>query len=78
MTVGERIRRRREALGWTQTELAQRSFVHRTTIVGIERGRRLPQFDTLADLAEVLQFSEADLTALAEDARSSRSAPKQP
>lgn len=38
MTVGERIRERREALGWTQERLAEAIGVPREVLVKIENG----------------------------------------
>jgi len=38
--VGERIRKRREALGWTQVQLGEKCELHRTFIGSVERGER--------------------------------------
>lgn len=38
--VGLRIRQLREALGWTQEELAKRVNLTRTSVVNIEAGRQ--------------------------------------
>ena len=40
MALGREIRRQREALGWSQEELAERANLHRHYIGGIERGER--------------------------------------
>jgi transcriptional regulator with XRE-family HTH domain len=38
MTIGQRIRRRRQELGWSQRELAQRVSTRQATIADLERG----------------------------------------
>jgi transcriptional regulator with XRE-family HTH domain len=38
MTLGERIRKRRQELGWSQRELAQRIGTRQATIADLERG----------------------------------------
>ena len=38
MTIGDRIRKRRQALGWSQRELAQRAGTRQATIADLERG----------------------------------------
>ena len=38
MTIGERIRKRRQELGWSQRELAQRVSTRQATIADLERG----------------------------------------
>lgn len=39
-TVGQRIRRRRQALGWSQQALASRAQLHRTYVTSVESGAR--------------------------------------
>ena len=63
MTIGERIRQRREALGYLQCELAEMVQVDPSMICQIERGSKIP---TLAlalgrQLADVLHCSLDEL-----------------
>lgn len=53
--VGARIRRAREAKGWTQTQLAQTMGVADAQVSRWETGRYLPVVPTLEQLAEVLE-----------------------
>ena len=46
-SLGARIRRAREAQGWTQQELADRLEVHSTYVSKIEHGRRVPDWPVL-------------------------------
>jgi transcriptional regulator with XRE-family HTH domain len=55
------IRRQREALGWSQEELAERSGTHRTYVSGIERGKRNPTIAVLGAFADALGVSPAFL-----------------
>lgn len=60
-TFGALLRRSRIAAGWTQAELAERTNVSVRGISDMERGvTRWPHRDTVALLAETLQFSETD------------------
>jgi transcriptional regulator with XRE-family HTH domain len=58
--LGLRIRQRREALDWTQAELAERCDLHRTFIGSVERGERNVSILNLRLIAGVLRvpFSE--------------------
>ena len=54
-TIGDQIRTIREALGMTQTQLADRSGLTQSMIAEIEGGRRNnPSFATINKLAEAL------------------------
>lgn len=55
-TVGERLRQAREALGWTQLELATRCGVDRSYIANIETGRSTRP-EHMAEIARVLKVS---------------------
>ncbi len=52
--VGARIAIRRQKLGWTQYDLAERLGLSRTAVSHFECGRRQPDLDTLNQLADVL------------------------
>ncbi len=66
-TLGQAIRARREALGLSGRELAERIGAPNSTIVRIESGEiTAPTPDTLARLAAALRIDLADLYALAD------------
>jgi transcriptional regulator with XRE-family HTH domain len=50
------MRRRREELGITQAELAERSSIHLRSINLLESGKANPSWDTLQKLTEVLKM----------------------
>src|SRR3990170_6046309 len=52
--VGERVRARRNARGWTLDELAERSGVSRRMLVNVEQGVTNASIATLLRLAEAL------------------------
>lgn len=54
MSVGSRIRARREELGLSQERLGEAAGLHRVTIVNIEAGESRPNVDTLVRLAHAL------------------------
>jgi transcriptional regulator with XRE-family HTH domain len=68
-TLGVVIRRRRQELGWTQEELAERistndEYVRQSEISRIENGKiDLPRRERLIRLAEVLSLSLGELLA---------------
>ena len=59
--VGEMIRRRRLALGLTQTQLAERMSRHDTTVGLIERGVNNISMNTLERFAKALGTSAKSL-----------------
>lgn len=64
--VGPIIRQRRQALGWTQPELARRSRIDTAVVHRIESGAiARPVPNKLARLADALGLPAADLYALA-------------
>lgn len=56
---GAALRARREALGLTQEQLAERIGVHRTHIVHIEAGRRRATLDIAVALRRELGLDES-------------------
>ena len=60
-TLGLHIRRRREEMGWTQQQLADKCELHRTFIGSVERGERNVSILNLRLIARVLRVSLADL-----------------
>lgn len=55
--LGEAIKRRREQLGITQAELAQRLGLHKQTIVKYEAGSIAPATGRLSEVATALEMS---------------------
>ena len=55
--VGERIRKRRNELGWTQDVLAQKAGVSKSFLSDLENGKRKVGADTLYDIARALSLS---------------------
>ena len=56
-TVGERIKARREELGWTQEELAKRAKFSKSFLSDLENGKRNIGADKLLDIARALNRS---------------------
>ena len=65
-TLGQRIRRRREAVGMTQDALARAADIGRVTLVRLEKGERSPRFKTLDALAGALGIRVSELLVDAE------------
>ena len=57
---GTAVKRRREELGLTQEDLAERAGLHRTYLSDIERGTRNPSLVNIDRLAGALGTSLAD------------------
>ena len=67
-TTGERIRRRREELGLTQTDLADKAGISRTYLSLIERGEAANfSYNVLSYLALALETTPATLTGESDD-----------
>lgn len=56
-TVGERIKARREELGWKQDELATKAGISKSFLSDIENGKRNVGADKLLDIARALTLS---------------------
>ena len=59
--LGNRIKAIRSATGLSQEELAEMVDVSSHTISGIERGKNLPSYETLAKLAAAFGISVSEL-----------------
>lgn len=59
--LGSRIRERREALGLTQQQLADRCELHRTFIGSVERGERNVAILNLRLIARALRVPMSEL-----------------
>ncbi len=68
-TVGARIRAWRQAVGWTQAQLALASGLSRITLSRLETGHQEPTLATTRALSSALGISSGELTALAPGAR---------
>jgi transcriptional regulator with XRE-family HTH domain len=62
-TLGDRLRERRLARGWTQDKLAEQCGLHRTFIGSVERGERNLSILNLRQIASVLRVPLGDLFA---------------
>ncbi|MDQ3153865.1 MAG: helix-turn-helix domain-containing protein [Actinomycetota bacterium] len=60
-TFGERVRTRRQELGWSQEQLAEACGAHWTFIGQVERGRRNISLHNILKIAEGLQLDPAEL-----------------
>jgi ribosome-binding protein aMBF1 (putative translation factor) len=61
---GVRLRRLREAKGWTLAELADRAEVGSATVFRVEKGQHAASLDVLACLAEALGMTVSELLAM--------------
>jgi transcriptional regulator with XRE-family HTH domain len=61
LTLGEKIARYRKQRGWTQSELAERIFVHNRHVTRLERDKMKPSEATLAKLIEVFKIKPEDI-----------------
>lgn len=56
-SVGERIKMRRNELGWTQEQLAQKAGISKSFLSDLENGKRSVSAENLLDIARVLNLS---------------------
>jgi len=61
MSLASHVRRIREEIGLTQTELADAAGLRQATISQIETGRRTPALSTVFKLASALGVSAGEL-----------------
>lgn len=71
-SLGDVIRSRRSALGYSQESFAERVGLHRTYIGAIERGERNLSLHNLVRIADALGLSLSELVAEAEAHRPAR------
>ena len=67
MSFGDEVRRRREALGWTLEQLAERSKLSPNYIGSVENGRRDPSLSTVLALAKGLRVPAGELLGAVKD-----------
>jgi transcriptional regulator with XRE-family HTH domain len=58
---GDRLRARRQELGWSQEALAFKAGINRTYIASLESGRRNPSLDLIARLAVAMKLDAGEL-----------------
>jgi transcriptional regulator with XRE-family HTH domain len=58
---GKAVRKRRQELGISQEELADRAYLHRTYVGDVERGERNISLQNIQKLAIALEISIANL-----------------
>ncbi len=66
--LGQNVRRLRQARGWSQEYLSEKSDLHRTYISGIERGVRNPTIEIVEVLAVALEVPVYQLFTQTKDA----------
>ncbi len=59
--IGSKIRKLREARQITQSMLAQKAGIAQSTLSYIEKGKKMPQFDTLSSICRGLNISILEL-----------------
>lgn len=61
MSVGENIRTRREAMGFSQTSVAEKAGITAAMLCQVERGTKNPSLQVAAEIAKVLECSLEEL-----------------
>lgn len=61
---GEAVRRRRQKLGWSQRELAEKMFTEEKQVGEIERGVRNPRLQAVFELESALGIGLGELFGL--------------
>ena len=61
MSIGDNIKKRREQLGRSQTDIAEQAGVTQAMMGYIEQGKRMPSLQTAAWIAEALDCSLDEL-----------------
>jgi transcriptional regulator with XRE-family HTH domain len=61
--LGQRIRKLRDAKGWSQERLAEAAYLDRSYLAGIERGLRNPSVRSLLKIAGALKVRIGELFA---------------
>lgn len=56
-TIGRNIKRFREERNLSQTQLAKKLWIHRTSLAGYEVGKRLPDIFMLCRMADIFDVS---------------------
>lgn len=51
---GQRVKSRRQALGWTQAQLAEKLGIHQPDLCDLEKGRHAPTLETVEKFATTL------------------------
>lgn len=64
-TLGEVLKKRRQAMGMSQQELAELLNVRASHVGYLEQGRRGPSLSLLSRIAEILGIDKADLLLMA-------------
>ena len=60
-TLGQRIRRLRNAAGLSQAALAREAVIGRVTLVRLEKGEQTPMYKTLSAVAKALEVDVSEL-----------------
>lgn len=60
-TIGKKVKKRRNFLGLTQEELAEKVGISRAYMGFIEQGRNVPTLETLEKVAKALKVKVSEL-----------------